>query len=261
MSNYNATLFVSISFALTVIACNKNTTGTTASSGPSLVLAKNSVKIGEPLLITTKGQTAGSTIHWSATPNASIWTSASGDSATFLFTSPGVYQVGASYGSGTSAPYDSTHSSLTVSDSVYMGDSSFVICASIIEKPIATGDQLTLAPIAFSDSAGLVFLATTRTVYDFGPALGVTGNFSGQGGGFEVDFNTVTESPCMGYDLQGPAMRNLFFTLPPNGTYPLVCKLNGTTYEGSMTVTDSGCSFAWNYTSGVIISPLQIRKQ
>jgi hypothetical protein len=252
-------LFLTLSI---MIACSKDPATSDLSSKPTLVLAKTVVRIGEPLMVTTKGQVAGAAVHWSASPNASIWTSASGDSATFLFTTPGNYQVGATYLLGINAyAYDSTNISLTVSDSIYTGDSGIAHCDAIINAPITSGDQVILTPIAFSDSAGLVFLVHTQNNYNYAPVLAFTGNFTGQGGAYEADFNTVTEYPCIGYNLQAPATTDVFFSSVVNGTYGLAFKLNGTTYQGSMTLTDASCTFTWNYSSGVTISPLQISKR
>jgi hypothetical protein len=36
---------------------------------------------------------------------------------------------------------------------------------------------------------------------------------------------------------------------------------NGVAYKGTLTVTSTTCTFNWNYTSGVTISPLTIAKQ
>ncbi len=51
------------------------------------------------------------------------------------------------------------------------------------------------------------------------------------------------------------------FTSVSKGTYNLVFKLNGTTYQGSVTVADTSCTITWSYSSGVTISPLTIQKQ
>ena len=259
MKNYKIVILLFIALSAVVFACNKSTSGSTATTKPTLVLSKSVIKIGEPLVVTTKGQASGSSVHWSASTNASIWTSSSGDSATFLFTSAGSYQVGASYASGGSAAYDSSNSSITVSDSLYT-DTNTVHCDAILSVPIGSGDQVILTPISYSDSAGLVFLAYTQNIYNYLPSLTYTGNLSGTGGTYECDFNAITEYPCNGFSLPTPATGDVFFYSLTNGTHDLVFKLNGTTYQGSLTVSNTTCTFTWNYNSGVTISPLQIQK-
>ncbi len=257
MKQYKTGLLLVAILITIVVACSKKTTG---SSRPTLILSKSTVKLGEPLVVTTKGQAAGSSVQWSASPNTDIWTSASGDTATFLFTRAGNFQVSAAYQSSpTATAYDSTSSPVTVNDSIY-SDSGTAHCDLVSSVPVAAGDQVILTPISYSDSAGLVLLAHTKNSYDFFPALVYGGNFSGSGGGLECDFTSITEYPCNGYDLPTPALTDVFFNSLANGTYNLVFKLNGTSYQGSMTLTSTTCTFNWGYASGVTISPLQIQK-
>jgi hypothetical protein len=134
-------------------------------------------------------------------------------------------------------------------------------CNSILNAPIVSGDQVILTPISFSDSAGLVFLAHTQDLYNYQPSLAFTGDFSGSGGTYECDFNSVLEYGCIAGSLPAPATSDVFFNALTNGTHDLVFKLNGTTYQGTMTVSNTSCTFNWNNTdSGVTISPLQIQK-
>ncbi|HEY4967213.1 MAG TPA: hypothetical protein VII28_12480, partial [Puia sp.] len=44
------------------------------------------------------------------------------------------------------------------------------------------------------------------------------------------------------------------------GVYKVTANLNQVNYQGSLTVTDTDYTFSWNYTSGIIISPLHIKK-
>ncbi len=255
--HYNTSILLFISSCIILIACKKNSTNATK---PELTLSKSIVKIGEPLIASTNGMTAGSSVQFSAIGSAGSWPSPSGDSATYIFKSAGVYQISATFLSAPNGPaYDSSYSSVTVIDSLY-NDSSYAHCDVIVSLPIASGDQITLTPIAFSDSAGLVFMANTRNMYNSFPALAIGGNFSGVAGVYECDFNAVIEYPCNGPSNPAPATTDVFFNSLKNGTYPLVFKLNGTTYQGSMVISDAGCTFDWNYNSGVTISPLQIQK-
>jgi hypothetical protein len=157
------------------------------------------------------------------------------------------------------SPYDSSSSTVTVSDSLY-NDTTIAHCNSIVSIPISSGDQISLTPISYSDSAGLVLLAHTGNVYNFFPSLAYGGNFSGVGGVYECDFNSIIEYPCNGSNSPAPATGDVFFNSLTNGTYDLVFKLNGTTYQGSLVVSNTTCTFNWSYNSGVIIYPLQIQK-
>lgn len=241
-------LFVTLSAA--VISCSKKAA---VSESSALILSKSVVKLGEPLVVTTRNHTLGSSIHWSVSPSANSWTFPSGDSAAFVFSQPGNYQV-----SAVSAT-DSTSSPVTVNDSIYPGPE-YVHCNALQSVPISAGDQVILTPIAYSDSAGLVLLAHTQNAYNSYPTLVYGGNFSGAGGGLECDFNSITEYPCNGPGFPTAAMTDVFFSSLTTGTYNLVFKLNGTTYQGSMTVSNTSVTFNWGYTFGVTISPLTIQK-
>ena len=46
-----------------------------------------------------------------------------------------------------------------------------------------------------------------------------------------------------------------------NDTSDVTFNLNGTIYKGTLTVTTASCTFNWNYTSGVTISPSIIQKK
>jgi hypothetical protein len=250
MKNSIPGLFIFISLSAVVISCSKDPA---ASARHSLIFSKSVVKIGEPLIVTTSNHLPGAVIHWSASPSANSWTSVSGDSATFLFTQPGNYQVMAV------STTDSSSSPVTVTDSIYT-DTVYAHCNLLASVPISAGDQVLLTPISYSDSAGLVLLAHTQNAYKAYAALGYGGNFSGVSGVLECDFNSITEYPCNGSGYPTPAITNVFFSSLADGTYTLVFKLNGTTYQGSMTVASTSVTFNWNYTSGVTISPLTIQK-
>ena len=137
MKQYKTGLILAAILMAMVMACSKKTTG---SSKPTLILSKSTVKLGEPLVVTTKGQTSGSSVQWSASPTTNIWISPSGDTATFLFTHSGNFQVSAAYlVSPTAAAFDSTSSPVTVNDSLY-SDSGVAHCDLVSSVPVAAGD-------------------------------------------------------------------------------------------------------------------------
>jgi hypothetical protein len=227
-----------------------------------VTLSSQSVKMAEPLTAATNTTSSNSFIKWSVKPSTNTWISSdTSSSPTILFYSLGTYIITANYftDSATSEPYDSSSATVVVSDSVYH---SYPVCDLIGQKPIASGDQITLMPISYSDT-GLVLLAHTQDNYgnDY-PSLGFV-VASSSGGTYNFAFNNVTWSPCAGYTTLAPtpASGGLSFSVLSNGTYNVIISLNGVNYQGSLLVTDTECTFTWNYTSGIIISPLQIQRQ
>jgi len=262
MKNLIALILLLSTPALLFISCKKDTgpTGSTGSA-PILSLSKTNAKIGEPIYVTSSGQASGSTVKWStsAISDGRIWTSGSTDSATYLFTGSGSYEVTATYLDGSNVVIDSTHATVTISDSLF-GDTSTLHCDAIVVKTLSPDDQINLTPISYSDT-GLIFLAHTQLLYSNSPILNTGGNIPGTGGKFEFDFNTTFEYACLGSPTPSPAVGVISFTSLTNGTYALVFKLNGITYQGSLDATNANCSITWNYNSGVTISPLTIQKQ
>jgi hypothetical protein len=227
---------------------------------PTLSFSKTSVKIGEPLYATSTGGPAGTTVQWITGANGQVWSSAGSDTATFLFTSPGVYDVKAVFHSGSSLTgYDSSNTSVTVIDSVF-SDTSTAHCDVIVQKTLDSNDQVNLTPVSFSDT-GLIFVAHTQHAYSHSPILDCGGNLPPAGGTFECDFNSTFLFACYGSTLPSPAVGIVSFTSVSIGTYNLVFKLNGTSYSGSLTVTATQASIVWNNSTGVTISPLTIQKQ
>jgi hypothetical protein len=251
-------LFMSFSF---MAACNKNSASTGGGTNSGLTLSKTTVKIGEPLIATTKS--SSSAVTWSTPSNGQVWPSANTDSATFLFTHAGSYQITAYIPNSNTGmgpiTEDSSSSTVVVTDSVY-GDTSGVHCDVVLVKNLSTDDQINLTPLSCSDTA-LAFLAHTQDLYTGSPILDCGGTIPMSNNIFECDFNSAFDFACIGSATPAPASGVVFFTKLTNGTHDLVFKLNGTTYQGSINATNTNCSITWNYTSGVTISPLTIQKQ
>lgn len=254
---------VIVLFLFFLCSCNKNTTSSGGSISAGLTLSKSTVKIGEPVIATTNNMAVTSGITWSTPSNGQVWPAAHTDSATFVFTHAGSYQIAAFIPNSSTTmgalTGDSSMAVVTVTDSVY-GDTSTVHCDVITVKTLSTDDQISLTPISFSDT-GLIFIAHTQDLYTYSPILDCGGNIPPSNGAYECDFNSTFEYVCYGSPTPTPASGIVSFTSVANGTYNLVFKLNGTTYQGSVTVTDTNCTITWNYSSGVTISPLTIQKQ
>jgi hypothetical protein len=68
----------------------------------------------------------------------------------------------------------------------------------------------------------------------------------------------VEGSGCNG--AKNHAFLYLFYAPLNNGTFTISAELNSITYQGSLTVTDTDYIFTWNYSSGIMITPLQIKR-
>ncbi len=261
MKNFKLCCALVIGISLILLSCNKNTSASGGSLNTGLTLSKSTIKIGEPVIASTNNVASG--VTWSTPSNGHVWPSSQTDSATFIFTHAGSYQIAAfipnSAGGVGVLSGDSSIATVTVTDSVY-GDTSTVHCDVITVKTLSTDDQISLTPISFSDT-GLIFVAHTQDLYTNSPILDCGGNIPPSNGTFECDFNSAFEYACYGSPTSTPATGIISFTSVTNGTFNLVFKLNGITYQGSVTVTDSSCTLTWNYSSGVTIAPLTIQKQ
>ena len=244
------------------ISCSKNnsSSGTTKTT---LSLSNSSVKKGQPLVVTANVSQSSAFVKWSVNPvSASTWISSSGNKSVMLFSNSGNYTITANYylDSMASTPYDSSSSPVIVTDSVYTD--SVASCNAIEQVSINSGDQITLTPISYSDT-GLVLLAHTQQTYGSNyPSLGFPQITDSSDGVYVFGFGAVTEYPCGGSTSAAtPATGWLSFAQLTNGIHNITIALNGNPYSGTLTVTETSCTFSWDNTSGIIISPLTIQKQ
>ena len=235
-------------------------------SKPVVTLSKLTVKIGEPLIATTNSNVV---IRWSVKGSpGNTWISSSKNKSVIIFSVPGTYTVTAHYfmDSTASSSYDSSASSVIVTDSIYNG-SSAAHCLSIELIPLNADEHITLTPVSYTDS-GLVLIAHTQDTYGaYYPMLAYT-HTSDITTGYGFSFSNILTYPCNPYnalDIALPGTAIISFGGAnhqlQNGTSDVIFNLNGTTYKGTLTVTSASCTFSWNYTSGVTISPLTIQKQ
>jgi hypothetical protein len=245
---------------LSISACKKNEA---SSDKPILTLSNSSIKRGEPLVVTTDQMGSNVNIRWSVSPAiSSTWISATGNKSVILFSYGGAYKITANYFLDSSAinPYDSSSSPVNVSDSIY-NDSSVALCNLQAQVPIKVDDQIIISPVSYSDT-GLVFLAHTQDFYDNHNSVLDYGTGTDSTVGYKFDFGTVMEYPCGNANLAlTPATAVLSIGALTNGTHNLTIELNGVNYWGSITVSEATCTINWNYTSGVLISPLTVQKQ
>ena len=232
---------------------------------PIVTLSKSTIKIGEPVIATTNSNVV---VRWSVKESPiNTWISSSKNKSAIIFSVPGTYAVTANYfrDSTASSSYDSSASSVIVTDSIY-NDSSEAHCLSIALLPLNADEQITLTPVSYSDS-GLVLIAHTRDTYGaYYPMLAYT-QMSDIATGYGFSFSNIVTYPCtyvpLDIALPGTTIISFGGANHPlqNGTSDVTFNLNGTTYKGTLTVTSASCTFNWNYTSGVTISPLVIQKR
>ncbi len=238
-------------------SCSKESSKSSSTLRTNLVLSKTSVKMGEALQVSvaTQGQ---SFIRWRVSPDHNLLILPAGNNTTILFSSPGTYQVTASYFADSMAgsPYDSSSAPVIVTDSVYYPPTP-VYPADTLSL---AGDQLTLQPVSLNDS-GLVMLVQTQHAYSCSPSF-VGYSYGQANSALEMSFDYVSEgnsASCNG--AKNPASAYLFFPLLTSGQYPVKLELNHVIYQGSLEVTPTTYTFNWSYTSGVLIAPLQILRK
>ncbi len=252
-----------ISFLIIIFytSCQKNVNADQNTKGNSvLTLSKTTVKRGEPLLVSTNLSDASSKIKWTVFPAGNSNLSPANKEAGAIFAVAGSYRITASYYNPTDTlvAYDSSSSPVTVTDSFYTPSSNGMN----VDTASLAGDQIMLIPVKATDSV-FVMLMQTKNLYNCTPyltAYGAGGSFSSS---LLFDFRSaeVVEGTGDCNGAKNPAIAYIFFSPAANGTYNFSAYFNYTTYQGSLTVTDTDYTFTWNYSSGVIISPLQIKKQ
>jgi hypothetical protein len=253
--------FVLLMFITFYTSCRKNSDTDHNTSGNSvLTLSKTTVNRGEQLLVSTNLSDVNSKIKWTVFPSGYSNVSPANKEAAAIFAFAGTYRITASYYSlsDTSAAYDSSSSTVLVTDSFYTPTSNGMN----VDTASLAGDQIILVPVKASDSV-FVMLAQTTNLYNCTPyltAYGVGGDISSS---LLFDFRSVEvvegTGGCNG--AKNPAVAYIFFNPAANGNYNFSVYFNQITYQGILTVTDTSYTFTWNYTSGILISPLQIRKQ
>jgi hypothetical protein len=244
-------------------ACVKNTGNIDYKPGSrnsTLTVSNSVLKKGEPLTVSTHAPVTHSFIRWTINPSAGTTILPGDNQASITFSVEGIYRIVANYYSinDSSKAYDSSFSVVTVNDSVYSAPP----VGSELDTLSLLGDQITLMPVSLSAS-GLTILAKTSKLYNCTPyitAYAAGGQISAS---LLFNFNSaeVVEGKidCMG--VKNPATATITFGPAKNGTYNFSAELNLVTYEGQVTVTDSEYQFIWNYSSGIVISPLQISKK
>jgi hypothetical protein len=263
MKHVQAAGITCLSLIVMATACVKNTSGTGYTgrkTSSTMVLSKLTIKKGEPLLVSTDKPDLNSIIKWKIYPAINTVILPNDNQAAIFITHAGPHQVTANYylPSDTTIAYDSSNSTIIVNDSTYTppppGDG--------LDTASIAGDQITLIPTSSLDS-GLVILANTTRLYNCYPYLTAYGWTQG-GIVSSLDFDFGSVEVVEGKRDCGGRKDQAFAYMPINelaaGVYTVTANLNQVSYQGSLTVTDTDYTFTWNYTSGIIISPLKIKK-
>jgi hypothetical protein len=223
----------------------------------TLTLSDQSVKKGQPLMVSLPQGVSSSGVKWTVSPDSAARLTASAGGASVLFFKSGHYRISANYASGSdSARRDSCYGTVVVSDTVYVPPMSPSFDTTAVDK-----DTLTLTPM--SDTSDLILIAQSSRRYGCLPYY-IYSITAGVNTGISMQFPWVVTNHINGCGAAGPAVSAMFLQNSikdwPNGTYPFSVNYSGATYTGSLTITGSDYTFTWNYTTGVIISPLHIRR-
>jgi hypothetical protein len=235
-----------------LLACNKQGSGSSAGK-PALTLSKSTVARGEQLVITAQPSSAATIVRFSVFPAAATKLFSSRDQANAFFGNSGSYTVTANYYTDSAgAPFDSSSSPVTVSDSIYSPPTPIQSDTSAL-----AGDAIQIEPITATDTGGLIMVAQTTKLYGCNPTLNYYfEQFANTINIYFLDVDADGVDDCGG--VKSTAKGFIFAKAPANGTYNFNVILNTATYQGTLTVTDQNYTFGWSYTSAVTISPLQI---
>ena len=262
MKPFIGVLFLSCLLLTTVYfaGCNKSSSSSSGlrASGKTttLTLSATTVKKGAPLMVTVSDNSI-TNIRWTVTPSTAAHVTAGNGQAMILFGQAGTFKIKASYFSGTDST-DSITAPIKVCDTVYTP-----VPPANPDTTSLAGVQIEMTPMV--DTTGrLVLLAQSNSVYDCFPTF-IDVDTAWTSGSISIGFveiiSSATASGCDG--VQNPAASYMFpqqfLTAPlPMGTYPISVSINHVYYQGTYTLTSSGYTFYWPYTSGVTISPSTI---
>jgi hypothetical protein len=207
------------------------------------------IKKGEPVNFTFSQAPEQSAVQWNILPDIDAQITASGNTASILFSNAGSYTVNAIYGALKGSV------DVIVEDSIYNpggGDSPTY-------EPL-TGDQvfITVSRIDSMGISGLDFRYITEKKYNcLNHTLLFDNIFTGQD--LKVVFNSVfipdEEFCAAGED---HASGGTAWYPIEEGSHGFEVVLDGVTYTGSFIKSGLTYTFSWLYTSGVTITPLVI---
>ena len=234
---------------------------------PGVILPDSTIKKGESFVVYTIAPDSNSIIRWSIKPSDSTEIIPNGDHAIVHISLAGTYLITANFYSPADSvnPYDSSHSTIIIHDSVNRPPPPVPPPppAQDYDTISLAGDQLIISPDYFLNGALFLTVKTTNN-FSCKAYLSLYSTLQeppGPNSSFTMNFNSgiaaVSTSDCTG--TSGPASSQIEIIDLPIGVHPIFASLNQVDYQGSVNVTDSNYTFTWNYTSGITISPLQIK--
>ncbi len=225
----------------------------------------NPVKEGESFTISTVLPDSNTTVRWTIRPSDSTALVVHGNQVKVLINLAGSYVITANFYStfNTTIPYDSNIYSIVVKDSA-KDSVTLSPPPSDYDTLSLAGVELTLSPI--STAGGLLtLLVQTTNVYgctsyisEYGILIGASSPTSSINFNFNSGIVAESTTDCNGPSK--PAFNNPQLMPLDIGVHPFLVSLNQAKYQGTLNVTDSDYTFTWPYSSGVTISPLQIKK-
>lgn len=250
---------------MSIPACIKNTVSVDyigAGKTPEIILPKPIVKKGEPFTASVTAVDPSTKIRWSIRPEDGAVLIPYGNEVFINISLSGTYLLTASFYSPTDSvrAYDSTHSTIIVSDSVYTppGTSDYDTVA-------LAGQDVTIVPVY--NSGTLQFIVQTANKYNCTSYIEAAAfwqyTLTPETLNFYFDSARVLNSKADCGGAKNPATIT-FSALPiSNGSHQVNAVLSQNPqryFEGTVIVTDSNYTFSWPYSSGITISPLQIKR-
>jgi hypothetical protein len=239
---------------LCMFSCKKSVRNDSVNS--TVNVSKSMIKRGEQVFATANPSGATDIVKWSLKPGANGQVLPFGKNATAIFALAGNYEITADYytADDTLNPYTGSTAAVTVNDSVYQP-----VINGTDTLPLQ-GGTIFISPLQASDS-GLIVSVQTSIIYNCSAYITAESWQSTPQVNFWFDRALVVQDnpDCNG--VTSPAISLLVLDSMPNGTYPVNAYYGGASYQGSLTVTDTDYTFSWGYTSGVVISPLQVKRQ
>jgi hypothetical protein len=262
MKNFKPAALICLVLFGIMLSCVKNTARIeyAASISNRNLVPLNPVKKGEPFVIFPLLPDSNATVRWTIRPSDSTQLSTNGNQVTISIFLAGSYVITANFyaPSNTVSPYDSSIYTIIVNDSVYTPQ-----VRSEYDTVLLNGKEITLVPISISGT--LEVIAKTAIKYNCTSYITAIGFFQGTNTPqttivffFDSARIAISNADCGG--VKNSATISIRLDSLANGFHPIYVELNRILYQGSVDVTDSNYTFTWPYSSGAIISPLQIKK-
>lgn len=206
------------------------------------------VHISQPVTFTLPSVASTASVTWKVEPNKAT-INATGNAATISFQAAGTYTVSGVFGS------TSGNSTVKVDSVNYLPPNGTTTV------PFSTGEQLniTVKRVDSSVSAsGLLFEMKTAGSYTcLNNAIAFTQTNGTNSYALNLTGINIPMSGCQAGSSK-PAGIGITKIPLPAGTTTLAIGFNGTAYTGSIVKTNNSYVITWNYTSGVVLSPLSL---